>query len=122
MKKVLLYTKNNEKKEQIGKLCACLGAKLRDIKLSELDCTVMSIAAEKPLALKNTAIPAMYVQPELLVFSGFEDVALDAFLVAYRRAGIEPVELKAVVTMYNANRTVYELTAMLTEESARLKV
>ena len=54
--------------------------------------------------------------PEILLFSNLTENKLDEFLAAYKTAGIEPVELKAVVTPTNGNWTIEELTQELIKE------
>lgn len=58
--------------------------------------------------------------PELLIFSGLADGKLDEFLAEYRKKGIEPVSLKAVITAHNISWTVYQLVSELVKERAAI--
>ena len=67
----------------------------------------------------NTAIqnvPTGYSLPELIIFSGLKDNKLDEFLAEYKKMGIAPIGLKAVVTIHNVNWTMYELAEELVRE------
>ena len=57
---------------------------------------------------------------EMMVMCGFSSDELDAFLKAYRDAGIPPVWLKATVTPHNMNWTAAQLYRELAEEHRQL--
>ena len=64
----------------------------------------------------NQNVPMGYSLPELIVFSGLKDNKLDEFLAEYKKMGIAPIGLKAVVTIHNVNWTMYELAEELVRE------
>lgn len=66
---------------------------------------------------KSAALPPVQ---EMLVFSGFSQEELEEFLSLYRTAGLEPVTLKAMVTMYNIFWTPAMLFAEISEEHRRM--
>ena len=63
-----------------------------------------------PLGLTAAASPSL---PDLLVFCRFGDSLLDLFLAEYKKAGLRPVALKAVLTPTNAGWTPLRLAAEL---------
>lgn len=56
---------------------------------------------------------------EMMVFCGLSDKGLDDFLADYRKTGLAPVPLKAVITPYNMTWTAEQLfTALMKEHTA----
>ena len=55
-----------------------------------------------------------------LKFSGFAGEMLDAFLAAYKKAGIAPIPLKAVRTEHNDKWSLYALCEELRREHAAM--
>lgn len=53
---------------------------------------------------------------EMLVFCGFQNDDLDAFISAYKASGIPRIELKAVLTHFNADWTPKKLFEELSKE------
>lgn len=109
---------NDAKSAAVGRLCSQLG--ITYIRLMETDRKrkVGEIAhhAEQGIMLLNSSQQDVQPSPELLVFSELTESKLDEFLAEYRKAGIEPIALKAVVTPHNAEWTIDELTAELIKE------
>lgn len=119
MPTVLFHTKNEAKKAQILALCRTLHFSARAFTDKEADCTVGALAG-LPTAGKAETPSAGHDLPEVLIFSGDAGEALDLFLAAYRKAGIEPIALKAVVTPHNTGWTVRALVAELEKERAAM--
>ncbi len=53
---------------------------------------------------------------EMLVFCGFQNDDLDAFISSYKASGIPRIELKAVLTHFNADWTPRKLYGELSKE------
>ena len=123
MEKVLFYSDNEMKAEAIKSLCNELHVSFMRLKRGDLGSMVISLVSPSidPIRSKKTSVPALYIQPEIMIMSGFEDKKLDVYLAAYRSRGIEPVDLKAVLTPYNCMWSVYELTQELEKENAAVK-
>jgi len=122
MELILLYTTNKEKAEAIEKLCQGLSFQFRRLTPADIHCSVAAVVSgdyKFPLGRK-APLPAAYVQPELLIFSGLKDKSLDRFLQQYKKAGLQPIQLKAVVTPFNCNWTIYDLTQQLQREHAAM--
>ncbi|MBR4776365.1 MAG: DUF3783 domain-containing protein [Lachnospiraceae bacterium] len=128
MEALYIHTENIEKRSAINKLCENLGIKVKEIGYSDLNRTVLDIVASVPIMFNNktninggteSKVPPLFLMPEFILFNGFNDESLQGFLAAYRKAGIEKVALKAVVTPYNITWTLYDLIEHLKEESAQ---
>ncbi len=130
METILLYTTDQNKKRQITALLQELKIALKEITYADLKkplATVVLPASGNggktdiavpalPGASGTVTIPPMYVQPELLIMHGFSSDRMDEFLAAYKKRGIAPISLKAVVTPRNLTWSVYDLTQELSRE------
>lgn len=118
---VLYYIRDFKKERQITALCRKLGFRVRALKASDANTEIGVLAGISRAGAKNhEKAPVLWQFPELLVFSGVPDAGLDGFLAEYKKAGIEPVGLKSVVTPHNLVWTVYELAAELLKEQAAM--
>lgn len=126
MTDLIMYKINELSKEkQVVNLCRKLGLKTRKLKDSDAKITVGTLTGNGKInaspdnQMLNTAnqnVPTGYSLPELIVFSGLKDNKLDEFLAEYKKMGIAPIGLKAVVTIHNVNWTMYELAEELVRE------
>lgn len=126
MTDLIMYKINETSKEkQVVNLCRKLGLKTRKLKDSDAKITVSTLTGNGKInaspdnQMLNTAnqnVPTGYSLPELIVFSGLKDNKLDEFLAEYKKMGIAPIGLKAVVTIHNVNWTMYELAEELVRE------
>lgn len=117
-KRIIYNIDNQDKEKQLVEFCRQLGYNARKIKPSDADSSVGSIAGIKisnTMSRKEKA-PLGYKFPEVIIFSGISDGDLDIFLAEYKKAGIEPVPLKAVVTQHNISWSLYELVKELQRE------
>jgi len=67
-----------------------------------------------------TAGKAAPFSDEMIVFAFFPDALLDRFLAAYKKTGMTPVDLKAVLTPANASWLPAQLNAELKKEHAAM--
>lgn len=126
MTDLIMYKINKTSKEkQVVNLCRKLGLKTRKLKDSDAKITVGTLTGNGKInaspdnQMLNTAnqnVPTGYSLPELIIFSGLKDNKLDEFLAEYKKMGIAPIGLKAVVTIHNVNWTMYELAEELVRE------
>lgn len=126
MTDLIMYKINEPAKEkQVVNLCRKLGLKTRKLKDSDAKIIVGTLTGNGKINVSpnsqmlNTAnqnVPNGYSLPELIVFSGLKDNKLDEFLAEYKKMGISPIGLKAVVTIHNVNWTMYELAEELVRE------
>ena len=56
----------------------------------------------------------------MLVFSGLTSDDIDEFLASYKKSMLPPINLKAVITMYNINWTPEALYSELLKEHMKM--
>lgn len=101
-KVVLGFCIGRGKEKLIRKCCIKNGADYRSMVVSDEQKTLGSLVGIAGIPKKtDTAFEGEAVQGEMLVFSGFDSETMDQFLDQYREMGIEKIEAKAMVTMYN---------------------
>lgn len=115
---VMFYVKELKKEKQIAGLCRQLGFMTRKLKPCDINALVGKIAGLKMSDNKaaGAKAPDGYKLPEIMIFSGISSDVLDRFLAEYKKSGMEPVSLKAVLTPYNSAWSVYELAEELQKE------
>ena len=120
---VMFHTNNIKKEKQIAALCRSLKLGVRTIKQQDINKQLGGICMQggskggSVLSKRErTKAPDKYILPELIIFSGLSDETVDRFLEEYKRSGIEPVALKAVVTPTNISWSIYELVCELEKE------
>ena len=118
---VLAFEIKPEKEQLIKSCCASVGADYRRMLPSDHKKTLGSLAGIAGIPAK-TATDSMgeQIEKEMLVFSGFAPEELEAFLDLYRIQGIEKVDYKATVTMYNIFWTPEMLYQELKKEHAAM--
>lgn len=117
MEKILLYTTDNIKYEKISSLCRSLNIGLQKLTQKDIGCTLASISSGSPKQAKDASVPPLYSQSELMIFSGLSNDKLDIFLERYKKEGMQPVRLKAIVTPFNCMWSIYDLTKELIKEN-----
>ena len=117
MKKIYLHTTDAVKKTSIEKICSDQQISLYTLGYPDLNKTISGICGIQLKAGKeHKQPPVMYTLPEVMLFYGINDNALDDFLDAYNAAGIEKIKRKAIVTPANLGWTLYELAEELGKE------
>ena len=117
---VLYHIPDPEKAKLITDLCRSLHFKTKPVTPQDSGKTVGALCG---IPAKTAAPLALQPElPELLIFSGLQSEGLDLFLAAYRKAGIPPVALKAVVTPHNKDWTLSALAAELQQERAAMLI
>ena len=96
------YLKASDINEPIGKL-----AEIRGLKLPEAP---------------QEKAPIVFAVPEILIFSGLSNKKIGEFLAAYKAAGLEKIELKAVLTSQNIRWTLYQLIQEIRKEREKIEV
>ena len=118
---VLAFEIKQEKEQLIKSCCASVGADYRRMLPSDHKKTLGSLAGITGIPAKTTAgSMGEKIEQEMLVFSGFNSEELEAFLELYRMQGIEKVNYKATVTMYNIFWTPEMLYQELKKEHAAM--
>lgn len=120
---IMFHINNLKKEKQLTALCRSLGLATRNIKQQDIDKPLGSLSIQGGMKGSGVLLngerkkaPDKYRLPELIVFSGLSEESLDRFLEEYKRSGIEPVDLKAILTPTNISWTIYELVCELEKE------
>lgn len=138
-KKLLLIQVKGKKAAQIKALCDRLQIQVIAVDARDFGKPLGSLAGIKGFggsAAPGTKIPQPTAKPaskpglplapapippaEMMVFCGINPDALDAFLAAYKEAGIESIGLKAVITPTNIRWDVATLYRELLREQMQL--
>ena len=120
---ILLYTKDNDKKQTIEQITKSLDLKFGELKANQANDLISSIVGLPTFTVSgkmgetNEKAPTLWSMPELVLFFAVPDVKLDAFLADYKKTGLERIKLKAIVTPTNLNWSLYYLTEHLKEEA-----
>lgn len=119
---VMYHTKDSKKEKQLTELCKQLGFHTRKIKVSDANVRLSTLAGllGTLVSPQDEKAPKDYQMPELLIFSGLAEEKLDKFLAEYKKSGLPPISLKAVITPYNIGWTVYQLTTELVREQTAI--
>lgn len=134
--RLIMYNINNiEKEKQLKELCNRLNIQTKRLNGKDTDKTLAILAGVNAKAgtgmhanIKNGNIKTgsnlstksgnmPMILPEIIIFSGITDEELDTFLKEYKSMNIDPVRLKAILTIYNINWTLGELITELIKES-----
>ena len=97
---VLLFRVEPVKAAQIESLCKSLGIRTSKIKLSDYSQKLAYLAGIPGFPREDIDYTGPEFPSEMMVFSNMAD-RLDQFLSEYKKAGIPPIELKAVITPHN---------------------
>ena len=116
MEEVLLYNLDNEKGRRIRQLCAAMRIKVRVVDRADYLEPVGAVAGIPGVPRTGAPFAGPSFLDEMMVFKGFTDQALQAFLSRYRQAGIGKVDLKAGLTPYNIMWNSFQLRDELRRE------
>ena len=123
MERVYLYTPNAEKREKLKDLCGRLGMECPDLVPADLNRYVAEIIGSETTVKRPVPpekAPIFFQMPEMELFYGISDGRLDVFLDECRKAGIDRIECKAVITPYNLSWSLYELALELKRENDQM--
>ena len=121
-KTVLGFCIGGGKEKLIRQCCRSACAEYRSMVPSDSKKSLGSLAGIAGISPKAVvAADGEKIQSEMLVFSGFDQEALEEFLDLYRTMGIEKIDYKAMVTMHNIFWTPQGLYQELKKEHASMK-
>ncbi len=118
MSTVLAYNLTPERAGRIRTLCAIHKLRLVTVPQERFGEAVGSVAGILPAA--EASPPEAPFTEEMLVLCQLSEQTLQAFLHGFRKAGIPPVALKAVLTPTNAAWDAQSLCAELRKEHAAM--
>lgn len=97
---ILLFHVEPLKTAHIESLCKNLGIRTSRIKLADYSQKLAYLAGIPGFLREDTDYTGPEFPSEMMVFSNMADM-LDQFLSEYKKAGIPPIGLKAVITPHN---------------------
>lgn len=98
---VLLFRLNQDKYAAVRKICKILGIRILDIARKDYSQKLGSLAQIQGFSKEAKKYDGPELPAEMLVFSEMNSDQVDAFLAEYKKTGVEPIALKAVVTDQN---------------------
>ena len=115
-KKVLLFHINKDKLSQINALCKKMGLQAVTVERRQYNESLGALAGIQGFSSSGKGYTGTDFPMEMMVFSGIPSDELDTLLAAYRREGIPPVPLKAILTPHNLFWTAGKLYEELMKE------
>lgn len=125
---ILLHINDKTKRQQIVSLCHSLNHQIKLFDEADAEHTVGELAGiSKPghgksgenadkTQLSDKLDSSNKSMPDCIIFSDISSDAMDRFLAEYKKRGIEPTHLKAIVTVHNMKWSVDELINELKKE------
>ena len=116
---ILLHINDKTKRQQIVSLCHSLNHQIKQFDEADAGSTVGELAGIKGVKGGKTVDSTSGENvklPDCIIFSDVSSSAMDVFLAEYKKRGIEPTHLKAIVTVHNMKWSVSELIAELKKE------
>ena len=113
---VLLYNVPDEKSRKLRMLMVRMGMRFRVVDPSDYDKPVGVLAGIKDATLENPEAEVQVFEDEMMVMRGFSSSRLDAFLQGMRKAGIERIDYKAIVTPTNMRWNSWQLYLEIKQE------
>ncbi len=101
MGKILLFNVSAEKKAQIDTVCKGIGISTAAVAKEQYADPIGAILGIKGIEKSKTAYRGREFDRDMMVFHGVDSQTLDKFLELCGSEGIQPVDLKAVVTFHN---------------------
>ena len=114
--KILLFNVNEIKAALIASVCGGMGVRVVKIYQAQYGEKVGALAGMPMLPITGEPYRGEPFGQEMMVLCFFEKNGLDAFLDAYRSAGIPAIGLKAVLTPHNAGWSPAQLYRELEKE------
>ena len=110
---VLLFRLDQDKYVAVRKVCKILGIRMIDVARKDYSQKLGSLAQIQGFTREAKKYDGPELPAEMLIFSEMNSDQVDAFLAEYKKAGVETIALKAVITgnniFWTAERTQKEL-------------
>lgn len=98
---ILLFEIKKEKRSPIDDICRKFGIRAVKVQPKDYGQQLGYLAGIKGFNRKQDLYKGAPFPAEMLVFSGMDTQQVDLFLDEYKKCGLEPVGLKAVLTQHN---------------------
>ena len=110
---ILLFRINRDKYAVVQNVCRTLGIRIIDVARKDYSQKLGTLAQIQGFTREAKKYDGPEFPAEMLIFSEMNSDQVDAFLAEYKKAGVEPIALKAVITgnniFWTAERTQKEL-------------
>lgn len=141
---ILLHINDNTKRQQILSLCHSLNHQVKLFDENDVETTVgeltgvkqskgkependinsgSSIGRQNKVDVNNHGRGGTFLShskeghlPDCIIFSDISNLEMDIFLAEYKKRGIEPTPMKAIVTVYNMDWSIDKLIEELKRE------
>lgn len=118
---VLLFNMNNtEKGKKVKFILVRMGVRIKNITPEMLNQQVGYLSGMKGFEAADGLYDGETFLDEMLVMKGFTSKRVDELLMQFKKAEIEKIQLKAVVTDSNKSWTVLELYKELKKENEEM--
>lgn len=98
---ILLFRINRDKYAVIQNVCRTLGIRIIDVARKDYSQKLGTLAQIQGFTREAKKYDGPEFPAEMLIFSEMNSDQVDAFLAEYKKAGVEPIALKAVITGNN---------------------
>lgn len=98
---ILLYEVPARKEQQIRRLAAGLGIEVHTVSPTDYLHPIGVLLGLPGFQREPRPLSQTPLGREMMLLNGFDDTTLSRFLNRYRQEGIEPIGLKAGVTLHN---------------------
>ena len=98
---ILLFRINRDKYAVVQNVCRTLGIRIIDVARKDYSQKLGTLAQIQGFTREAKKYDGPEFPAEMLIFSEMNSDQVDAFLAEYKKAGVEPIALKAVITGNN---------------------
>ena len=113
---VLLYNIPDEKSRKLRMLMVRMGMRFKVVDPSDYGQPIGLLAGIKEAVLENPEAEVQTFDDEMMIMRGFTSSRLDLFLQNMRKAGIEKIDYKAIVTPTNMRWNSWQLYLEIKQE------
>lgn len=99
--RILLFEMEKEKMDKIQEISARLRIQIKQIAPKDYAQQLGYLAGIKGFNRQNNQYSGAPFPMEMLVFSGMDSEQVDLFLEEYKKTGMKPIGLKAIITEHN---------------------
>ena len=98
---ILLFRINRDKYAVVQNVCRTLGIRIIDVARKDYSQKLGTLAQIQGFTREAKKYDGPEFPAEMLIFSEMNSDQVDVFLAEYKKAGVEPIALKAVITGNN---------------------
>ena len=118
VRQLIAFSVTGLRRAALERVCRDEGIRLVPAGPEEAGQTVAALCGMMP---RQPVAPSQPFARELAILCGFDNKALDGFLAAWKKTGLEPIRLKAMLTPTNALWTAERLYQEIAAEDAAMR-